>query len=159
MNGRMSDIYEQSNTNFNISKLYDEKNKNLDTYKNEALNHLFYDNKVNVTFFSVGNINLLQDTIINEVYKKTNYNIKRQSDRELLIVMKSIYLEYSRNNDDILDEEIKYLNDLVLNSIIPSIISNLYQYLGYLKDISTEYIPMDNPVLTKDDPSLEYNKF
>ena len=159
MNGRVNDVFNfKYNKNINISNLYNENNSNLETYKSEALKHLFYDTKTNIYFFSKQNIDLLQNTIMNEVELKTNIKINRQSDRELLIIMKSIYLQYSKNNDDNLENEIKYLNELVLESSIPSIISNLLQYVGYLKDISTPRCPMEKPKFTRSDPTLEYNR-
>ena len=156
-NGRVSDI-NLDNCN-DISNLYEEICDNLDQYKTESINHLLEKNETNQYYFSKSNIDLIQDNIRYEVYNKTNYIIDRQSDRELSIIMRSIYLQYGHNNSKNLENEIKYLNKSVIDYSVPKIISNLTQYIGYKKDLSTLYTPMDNPIVdnVKGMNSLELN--
>lgn len=144
-NGRVSDI-NLDNCN-DISQLYDEICDDLTKYKSESINHLLESNETNQCFFSKHNIDLIQDNIRYEVYNQSNHIIDRQSDRELSIIMRSFYLQYGHNNPDNLLEEIKYLNKSVVEYCVPKIISNLTQYLGYKKDLSTLYTPMDNPIV------------
>jgi len=61
----------------------------------------FQRTKLSEMFFSQENIDYLQNQIIVGVYKKTDgkYRVTKQSEDELVIVMKSIYLQYGRNND------------------------------------------------------------
>ena len=156
-NGRVSDINIEECSD--ISQLYEEICDNLDNYKSESINHLLESNNVNQCFFSRENINSIQDNIRYEVYNKSNHIINRQSDRELSIIMRSIYLQYAHNNCNNVTNEIKYLNELVVNYCVPKIITNLTQYLGYKKDLSTLYTPMDNPIVSnvKGENSLELN--
>ena len=143
-NGRVLDI--NDNTCEDMSKLYTEVCDNLNVYKKESINHILEENSVNQYFFSKENIDRIQDNIRYEVYNQTNNTIDRQSDRELSIIMRSFYLQYSTNNENNLVEEIKYLNKIVIDYCVPKIISNVKQYLGYKKDINTLYVPMEKPV-------------
>ena len=66
-------------------------------------------------------------------YRKSNgeYTIGRQSDVELKIIMRSIYLQNSKNLATDVAGQIRELNRLVANEAVPSIIVNIEQYLGY----------------------------
>ena len=62
-------------------------------------------------YFSQTNVDYLQDQMIERIYKKSKgkHIITKQSEDELLIVMRSIYLQYGKNNDTNLQHQI---NDL-----------------------------------------------
>lgn len=105
------------------------------------------DTPLSKTFFSKENINLLQNTIIQKIRFKSNNNylIDRQSDEELIIIMRSIFLTNSKNNDTNIKLQIKELNHLVLEYCIPNIITNIKQHLQYLEDIDKPVIPIEPP--------------
>ena len=72
--------------------------------------------------------------------------IGRQSDIELKIIMKAIYLEYGKNlNDNILDQ-VKDLNKKVLDYAVPRILVQIKQYKTYVRDASSVHVPMDRSV-------------
>ena len=81
------------------------------------------------------------------VYEKTNkkYLIDRQSDTELLIVMRSIFLQNSKNLDYDLKQQILQLNNLVLNYSVDNVISAILAHVGYLNDIDKPYTLMEHP--------------
>ena len=60
--------------------------------------HTHSENGVSDLFFSGENIDNIQEQIINIVYKKSGgkWKIGRQSDTQLKIIMKSIYLQHSK---------------------------------------------------------------
>ena len=60
--------------------------------------------------FSKRNIDCIQKHIQKSVLQKTNYRIGRQSDLQLQIIMRSIYLQYSKNLDCNYAEQIRELN-------------------------------------------------
>ena len=72
--------------------------------------------------------------------------IGKQSEIELEVIMRSIYLQHSPNLPNQIKEQIKYLNDLVVNWCVEKIIPELYQYLGYLKEVEYMPIPLDLPL-------------
>jgi hypothetical protein len=92
----------------------------------------------------------LQNLIRHTVFKQIGVVIDKQDPRELLIVMRSIFELYSRHppyfddskgryyNLKIVNKtinEVERLNDIVINEVVPKIISMVYQYFGYLKDV------------------------
>jgi hypothetical protein len=148
LNGRI-DLISKMPT-FNIPE-YQKKPSNNDNYKNEALYQLT-NTEVSNLFFSSININALQDGIRYRIYNETNgkFVIGKQSEQELKVVMRSIYLQYANNDNGNCVEEVKRLNALVLNWTVPEVLSNLLQHQTYRKDASTLPIPLELPeLLTK----------
>ena len=112
------------------------------------------------TFFSDRNIQLINKNLINIVLKKTNglYRIAEQSSQSLTIVMRYIFIEYARFLPYDIPGQIKELNDRVLDEILPGVISNAEQKIGYLKDIENPLrviaLPMNTSNNSKDIPSV-----
>ena len=62
--------------------------------------------------------------------------IGRQSDGELKIIMRSIFLQYGKYRDTRIIDQVKELNKIACQYTIPNILSNVEQYIGYKKDLS-----------------------
>jgi len=118
------------------------KNANCDSTKN-----IISDTLLSKLFFSENNIDLIQLELKKTVYEKTDkkYLIDRQSDTELLIVMRSIFLQNSKNLDYDLKNQILQLNKLVLNYCVDNVISGILAHVGYIKDIEKPYALMEHP--------------
>lgn len=103
------------------------------------------------TFFSKENIDLINKQLILSVYNTTNkeFLIPSQKEADLFIVMRYVFIEYSRNLPYDINNQIKNLNYRVVNEILPTVISNIDQKLGYLKDIQTQPIGPPLPINTK----------
>jgi hypothetical protein len=93
------------------------------------------------------NIDALQEGIRYKVYNKSGISIGRQSDNELKVIMRSIYLQYAVNDGSDCVAQVKKLNAAVLNWAVPEVLSNVLQYQTYRKDASTLPLPFDNPQL------------
>lgn len=119
--------------------------------------------RVSSVFFSMDNINLLQMGIRNKILNDTNgeYNIGRQKDEELKIVMRSIYFQYGKNLENNIVEQVLELNTKVIEWCVPEIISNITQSQKYITDISTMPVPLERSVLpsTKGTKTLDVTKF
>lgn len=104
--------------------------------------------KLNQLFFSKKNLEIIQNNIRYQVYLKTDkkHIIDRQSDIELEVIMRSIYLQHSPNLEYKYKEQIEYLNGLVIDWCVYQIIPELEQYQGYLKEIEYMPMPIDLPV-------------
>jgi hypothetical protein len=111
----------------------------------DALINIQSPNILNSAFFSKENIDLLQDQIRYTVYQHTKTVIGNQSVQELVVVMRSIYLQFAgaleTSTDkniqiDLVKTKIKKLNDAVLNYVIPNVRSNLSQYMTYLDSLN-----------------------
>ena len=105
------------------------------------------DNILNRTFFSKRNIAIIQNAIRHNVWKNSSqgFVIANQSETQLQIVMRSIYLQYAKNLPDNIAEQVAELNQRVINHAVPNIISNIKQHLHYKKDIQTGPVYMDHP--------------
>jgi hypothetical protein len=141
---------------------------NEDTRKNtpyikEAVRGQLDTNALSSLYFSESNINALQHGIRFLVWKKTcgKYTISNQSEDELRIVMRSIYLQHSKNLPFGIVEQVKELNGLVLDYCVPKVIEELHMYSAYKRDISTLPIPLDRGVneSIKGKKVLEMNRF
>jgi len=75
------------------------------------------------------------------------YNIGRQSDDELKIIMRSIYFQYSKNMPNNINEQVRNLNIMVIEWSVPRILTNLKQDEKFRYDISTLPEPLERSVL------------
>lgn len=118
---------------------------------------------VSAIFFSDNNVNLLQTGIYNKILNISagKYNIGRQSDTDLKIIMRSIYFQYGKNTPNNIKEQVLDLNTRVIDWCVPEILSNIKQSDKYIMDISTMPIPLDRSILPtqKGLRTLEMMKF
>lgn len=108
------------------------------------------------TFFSDENIELINKQIILTVWKRTNktYKIGFQNKDNLFIIMQYIFLENARHLPYNIKEQIRDLNCQVIGEIIPTIITNFEQKLGYLRDIEKRQPLVDLPKSSTADRTL-----
>ena len=127
--------------------LYQEDTLRPTTIRKQAINHVVECNLLNQLYMSPENIETLQQRIRYEVYKASNQQniIGRQSERELTIIMRSIYLTYGKNIPTNLKQQIKDLNDLVVLEVVPKILSEIQAHVRYLWDSSTQPMPLAWP--------------
>ena len=99
-------------------------------------------------FFSDMNMDVIHKSIRYGVNKSTGQVVAKQSDNTIYIVMRSIMLQYAnlRTSGDNLGEEIRSLNQRVIDYCVENVSSNVQQYLGYIKDIERLPIPMNHPL-------------
>ena len=122
--------------------------ENIDNYdfKKQGIKNIHTENPISELFFSKHNISILQNGIRYSVYKKTNdlKIIGNQSEHELLIIMRSIYLQYCKHRQYNIVEQVKELNSKVINYAVPNIVVELNQYINYKKDASSLPIPLEH---------------
>lgn len=118
-------------------------------------------NALNQTFFSPANVQIVQNAIRKQVYDDTQEIIDPQSTDELLIVMRSIYLSYGRNEPDNVRAQIEELNKRVSDWSVPKIVSEMSMFRTYKKDITTMPVPLSHPVNISQSgtKSKPFNKF
>jgi hypothetical protein len=139
-------------------------NTNDDSLSGSNTRHLFKnlygETLLTFLFFSKTNIDNIQDILKFVVHRETKYIIDNQSVNELLIVMRALFLEYSLHPKLITDtmsdkersellkkytKEVERLNMIVINQVVPKIISQIQQYVDYLRDASEQPYYMDKP--------------
>ena len=121
---------------------------------------LYGETPLTFLFFSKDNIDNIQNLIRHTVYKELNVVIDPQDSTELMIIMRSLFLEYHRHPkliDQSMDEktlkillkqysdEVARLNELVINETVPRVLSQLQQYVDYLRDSAAPRIPLEKP--------------
>jgi len=119
---------------------------------------LWSKNGLSDAFFSLQNIEVLQNGIRNGVYQYSNgqYVIGQQDCDTLKIIMRSIFLQYSANKPTNIREQVSELNKMVLDYCVKQVYSEAQGYLKYMNDVSTLVIPIAHPVMaSKNDRQLE----
>lgn len=135
-------------------------NNDKSNYSN-ALKYTLQDSNLSKTYFSKKNIENIQTSIKNKVHEKTNYKYKinNQDSDQLIMIMKSIYLQYSLNKECNIMEQINILNNKVIEYCVPNVYSELMAYIKYREDISTLPLPPTLPQNLYEDKTLELNHF
>lgn len=113
------------------------------SFKEAGIEHSVSQNDVNSLFFSQNNVDALQHGIRYKVFNKISKVIDNQSERELRVIMRSTYLQYSKNLQSNIVEQVRDLNSKVLDYIVPKIIVEVKQYDTYIRDASSLPVPMD----------------
>lgn len=143
MNGRV-DISTNDGSSFKSHDFYknqDRKYKNLCT---EAIYGIHANNDLARVFFSRQNMDALQQGIRYVVYKNTcrKHIIDNQSETELAIIMRSMYLQHGEHRPYGIIEQVKELNGHVIDFAVPKIIEEINMHDHYRKDVSALPVPM-----------------
>lgn len=99
-------------------------------------------------FFHPRNIETIQTELRFRVYQKTKIVVDKQSHKELLIVMRSVFLQNSTNQSTNLTEQVHTLNENVLEYCVKNVASNALQQRQFIADSGSMPIPMQHPVGT-----------
>mgnify|MGYP000980412578 FL=1 len=139
MNGRV--IFDNKpGTTYNLY----ENERSPYEFKN-SLKSINSENVLNRTFFSQNNIDMIQNTIVNEIVKRTGYKIARQSELQLQIIMRSIFLQYAKNNPCNIKQQIIDLDRKVIDYSVDRIITEISQYLEYKDTLNKLPTPLSHP--------------
>jgi hypothetical protein len=145
-----------------IFQLYDKipVNENISNY-NDALKGNWNKNTLSIAFFSAENIQILQNALRAGVYKssKNRFLIGIQNEDTLKIIMRSVYLQNSRNQSENITEQISALNKIVTDYCVPKLLGEAEGYLKFKNDVSTLAVPMTRPISTYSSNTLELKKF
>ena len=160
-NGRVHIISPNTNNIFNMQDKIPIKS----TSYTDALNGTWCSTMLSTQFFSAKNINKLQELLISQIYTKSNgkYKISYQDEDTLKTIMRSIYLQHSKNNPNNICNQIETLNTLVLDYAVGQIYGEIQGYINYKIDASTIYNNgtglIDRPISVKNTKQLEFKKW
>jgi len=104
---------------------------------------------LNTQFFAPENVDYLQEQIRAAVARMVNANIDRQSDSDLLMVMRSYYLTYAQNIPGNEAQELAELNERVVAFCSNRIAVEVEAYRYYRKDILDFPAPIARPIDTQ----------
>jgi len=157
--GRMGNV--SISNNDNPFELFQEDNKGREENFYDSVSNINESTILSKVYFSRKNIDIIQNKIKLGVFEKSKKKILigKQSDSELKIIMRSIYLQYSKNVDCKIQEQIKQLNQMVLNYSIDNIMTNAVGYINYINDIKAPMNVFENPINTGVQKSLMPNPF
>lgn len=116
----------------------------------DALKSIIADTDLSIVFFSEKNIVLLLHAIRYEVYRDTGKVVGEQSRYDLLMVMRSIYLQYTDNYDM---AQIPMLNTMVLEFCVKTVTTGMYQHMHYMSEIGRNPLP-----ISRSQPSTTNNR-
>jgi len=99
-------------------------------------------------YFSQQNIDWLQTHLRYVVYMETGDVIGLQDESELVLVMRSIYLEMSENpsNSSDFSKHLLELNNIVIAKLIPSVLNAINIHKTYQSQALKVRTPMAHPV-------------
>ena len=140
-----SKINENQVDNLTSYKFFADNKSNFDL-NTQSIKNIHTENPVSELFFSKHNITTLQNGIRYSVFIKTNNLsvIDFQSEFELLIIMRSIYLQYCKHKQYDIVGQVKDLNSKVLDYAVPKVLVELNQYINYKRDASTLPMPLEH---------------
>lgn len=163
INGRVNALNKDNNLNFLNTNIYD-LDKIDDSFKSDALSRNKENTPLSDLFFSAMNIEALHEGLRIMVLEASDgkYNINKQSNTEMKLIMRAIFIEYAMNYIDIsVVEQVKQLNKIILDWCVPRVISNIKQKEKYIEDISMLPRPIDRPEMwsMKGTKQLELKSF
>lgn len=160
-NGRV-DISGKYENNHKMS-LFSEKSNGIEEYNTHSLAHAYEGTRSQFAFFSKTNITHIQNLLKYHVWLQSGktHVIGHQDPNQLIIIMKSTYLQYGQNNETDIRKQIKRLNAFVLEYAIPNILLNIEQNKAYKKSVSNLPKPMELPKYissagTRTNPNIIY---
>jgi hypothetical protein len=143
--GRMGDI--TSNNAYPQFELFQENHRGPESDFYDSLQGIMENSITAKVYFSNKNIENLQRKIINGVFNRSEgkINVGRQSDTELKIVMRSIFLQNGRNVDCNIQEQVMQLNNKVLEYCVENVLIGAVGHINYIRDIQKTMDTMPNP--------------
>ena len=99
---------------------------------------------LNTAFLSRANVDTLHAAVQARIAESMGLSIDRQSDWELLLLMRRVYLETASNWPEDVREEVARLNGLVLQLAVDSVSRNITKYMTYRSSLPLP-APMPNP--------------
>lgn len=148
-------------TNLDVFSLYDQIPLSETTSDfREALTGTTTSTMLSVAFFSKENIKIIQNAIKAGVYKLSNglFSIGEQNEDTLKIIMRSIFLQNSKHGCDVTSQIVE-LNKLVGDYAVPQVYGEADGYMKYKRDISTLAKPIQRPISTYHNNTLETKRF
>ena len=99
-------------------------------------------------FFSDFNREQIHNIIIDSVQAKTGLKIDRQNDADLQALMKRVYTNMSRDPYSDVRGQVDAMNKQTVKEATATVSTGVLQQLVYLRDISSNPVPLAAPVST-----------
>lgn len=96
-------------------------------------------------FFHPENVELIQRAVIGKTCKRTGFLIPKQDESKILIVMRSMYLQYSPDLRGDLRQQLRDLDAMTIDEILADIIPTLELQNHYVNMISNPTAVLERP--------------
>lgn len=103
---------------------------------------------LNKLYFSSFNVNLLQKAIRHEFKNKTGIAIDYQNEDDLYGIMRVVFINNAGDHYSRVNEQVRFMNGLVIKTALSQIQTGVSQYMGYVHDVDRGLEPIDRPVNT-----------
>jgi hypothetical protein len=103
---------------------------------------------LNTLFFSDFNLNLIQRAIRQQFKDQTGVAIDYQNRDDVFSIMRVVFINNAGNHSVSVNEQVKFMNGLVIKTALGQIRSGVAQFMGYMRDIDTMAVPPDPPANT-----------
>ena len=145
-NGRVN-IIEPENPDIQFQMFEKIAIKNKTTEYREALIGEWENNVLAQVYFSVENIQIVQNGLRAGVYQMSDnhYLVPPQNIDTLKIIMRSIYLQYAKHYATDITKQVEELNKIVLDYAVHSVYNEAHGYMKYLQDQSSLVVPLELP--------------
>lgn len=103
---------------------------------------------LNTLYFSEFNTNLIQRAIRQKFKDETGVSIDYQNKDDLFSIMRVVFINNAGNHTERVNEQVKFMNSLVIKTALGQIRSGVAQFMGYMRDIDTMAVPPEAPANT-----------
>jgi len=103
---------------------------------------------LNKLFFSAFNVNLVQRGIRQSFKNKTGVKIDYQNEDDVYGIMRVVFINNAGNHNEGINEQVKTMNTIAINTAVAQIQTGVSQYMGYVHDIDKGMDPINRPVST-----------
>jgi len=108
----------------------------------------FWPNPLSDAFFSEFNRATIQKNIVLKIKEKTGYTIDAQNDGDIQALMKRVYVNMLANPYTNVRQQVENMNNKVVEEATGTISTGMLQQLLYLRDISSNPVPLAPPIST-----------
>ena len=116
---------------------------------NSVLKGVYEETPLGQLFFTEENINRIQKKIKLTIYERTKGKYLLTADQSitnLLIYMRAVYIEYGRNLPFEIIKQVKELNNILVDKLVPEMITAIEQDNEYLEQLDKPITPINLPV-------------
>jgi|TARA_B100001079_G_C16141353_1_gene395717 hypothetical protein len=93
-------------------------------------------------------MNLLQRGIRQDFKNRTGISIDKQNSNDLYSLMRVVFINNSGDHNTNVQEQVRYMNSIVIKTASSQVQTGVSQLMGYLRDTESNAKPNDLPVST-----------
>lgn len=105
-------------------------------------------NPLSDAFFSDFNRESIHRLVIGSIKRKTGYEIDKQNDSDLQVLMKRVYVNNMGDPYSDIRQQVETMNEIVAEEATQTISTGMLQQLLFMRDISSNPVPLAAPIST-----------